>query len=65
MHPDTHLQLHRLRATELQRYATESGLTSDAQGTDLRTRLGWALVELGLRVLPHRAGQTYVVPGSA
>ncbi|MGQ7749705.1 hypothetical protein ACUN29_14570 [Streptomyces sp. WC2508] len=65
MHPDTHLQLHRLRATELQRYATEFSLKSTAPGADLRTRLGWALVELGLRVLPHRVGHAHVVPGPA
>ncbi|MFG3529320.1 hypothetical protein ACGF8B_21570 [Streptomyces sp. NPDC047917] len=65
MHPDTHLQLHHLRAAELRLCATEFGLRSAAQGAGLRTRLGWALVGLGLRVLPHRAGHTYVVPGPA
>ncbi|MEU2670710.1 hypothetical protein ABZ622_17895 [Streptomyces sp. NPDC007164] len=65
MHSDTHLLLHRLRAAELRRYATEFGLISAAPGADLRTRLGWALVELGLRVLPHRAGHAHVVPGPA
>ncbi|MCX4847720.1 hypothetical protein [Streptomyces sp. NBC_00893] len=65
MHPDTHLRLHHLRAAELRLSATEFRLKSAAPGADLRTRLGWALVELGLRVLPHRAGHTYVAPGPA
>lgn len=65
MHPDTHLLLHSLRAAELRRYATEFGLQSAVPGTDLRTRLGWALVELGLRVLPHRAYHAHVAPGPA
>lgn len=65
MHSDTHLLLHSLRAAELRRYATESGLASAAPDTDLRTRLGWALVELGLRILPHRAGHPSAAPGPA
>lgn len=65
MHSDTHLLLHSLRAAELRRYATEFGLIPATPGADLRTRLGWALVELGLRVLPHRTGHAHVVPGPA
>ncbi|MFD0342566.1 hypothetical protein ACFVH0_28470 [Streptomyces sp. NPDC127117] len=65
MHSDTHLLLHSLRAAELRWYATEFERASTAPDTDLRTRLGWALVELGLRILPHRAGHVSVAPGPA
>lgn len=53
MHPDNHLRLHRLRSTELQEQAQEFGLVPAPSRTGLRTRLGWALVDLGLRVLPR------------
>ncbi|MFH8516520.1 hypothetical protein ACH4CE_15650 [Streptomyces gelaticus] len=53
MHSDTHLLLHRLRSAELRLRATESGRTPAASRTGLRTRLGWALVDLGLHILPR------------
>ncbi|GGT90960.1 hypothetical protein ACF05T_19235 [Streptomyces lateritius] len=45
MHPDIHLQLHRLDAAEL-RWAAAHTLPR----TPLRTHVGWALVTLGLRL---------------
>ncbi|MDH6221200.1 hypothetical protein [Streptomyces pseudovenezuelae] len=51
MHPDTYLQLHRIRAAELQAQAAEHHLALQAKRPrDLRTRLGWTLVEVGLRL---------------
>jgi hypothetical protein len=64
MHSDTHLLLHRLRSAELQLRATESGRTPAASRTGLRTRLGWALVDLGLRVLPRHPGHASVAAGT-
>ncbi|MFB7558124.1 hypothetical protein [Streptomyces brevispora] len=59
MHPETHLQLHDIRSAELRRRATDFRLAhprtdTRAPHTDLRTRLGWTMVELGLRLLPER-----------
>ncbi|MFS4092536.1 hypothetical protein [Streptomyces sp. AF1A] len=51
MHPETHLALHHVRAAELRAEADAYRLTAAAQHPrDLRTRLGWTLVELGLRL---------------
>ncbi|MFF1644715.1 hypothetical protein [Streptomyces sp. NPDC058240] len=65
MHSDTHLLLHRLRSAELLRQATEFGLAPTASRGGLRTRLGWALVDLGLRVLPRHPGRTPFAAGTA
>ncbi|BCL20781.1 hypothetical protein ACPCBX_30750 [Streptomyces tuirus] len=46
MHPDIHLALHHARATEL-RAETEP---RPAPGPNLRTRLGWTLIEVGLKL---------------
>ncbi|MEU6878484.1 hypothetical protein [Streptomyces sp. NPDC046712] len=45
MHADIHLQLHRLHAGELRNAAAQA-----PPRTPLRTQVGWALVELGLRL---------------
>ncbi|GAP50951.1 hypothetical protein [Streptomyces azureus] len=48
MHPDIHLALHRARADELR---AEAGVRPAARNRHaLRTRLGWTLVEVGLRL---------------
>ncbi|MGW1227781.1 hypothetical protein [Streptomyces sp. NPDC001478] len=54
MNAENHLQLHRIRAAELHSHADQFrlGLLA-APRQDLRTRLGWGLVELGLRVIPR------------
>ncbi|MFE6195687.1 hypothetical protein [Streptomyces sp. NPDC057838] len=46
MHPDIHLALHHARAAELR---AEAG-PRPASRPDLRTRLGWTLVEVGLKL---------------
>ncbi|MFI8889485.1 MULTISPECIES: hypothetical protein [Streptomyces] len=46
MHPDIHLALHHARAAEL-RAETEPRSTPRP---DIRTRLGWTLVEVGLKL---------------
>ncbi|WP_371623716.1 hypothetical protein OG245_13220 [Streptomyces sp. NBC_01116] len=46
MHADVHHVLHTARASELQREATAFRLPR----TSLRTRVGWTLVEVGLRL---------------
>lgn len=50
MHADVHHLLHAARASELQHEATAFGLPR----TSLRTRVGWALVEVGLRLTQNR-----------
>ncbi|RPK83069.1 MULTISPECIES: hypothetical protein [Streptomyces] len=46
MHADVHHLLHTTRAAELHREATAFRLPR----TSLRTRVGWTLVEVGLRL---------------
>ncbi|MGP4045501.1 hypothetical protein [Streptomyces sp. 2A115] len=51
MHPDTHLALHHLRAEELRTQADTNRLaTASRRRHELRIRLGWTLVEVGLRL---------------
>jgi hypothetical protein len=51
MHPETHLALHHARAAELCAEADMYRLAAALRHPrDLRTRLGWALVEAGLRL---------------
>ncbi|WP_329367851.1 hypothetical protein [Streptomyces sp. NBC_01483] len=50
-HPDTHLALHHQRAAELRAQAETHRLATSARRPgELRTRLGWTLVEVGLRL---------------
>ncbi|MDT0462408.1 hypothetical protein [Streptomyces gibsoniae] len=57
MHSEIHLALHRVRAAELQAQAHAHGRALGARPPrDLRVRLGWTLVEVGLRlVAPPRS----------
>lgn len=54
MHPETHLALHRIRVAALRAEADERRLAAAARHPrrprPFRTRLGWALVEVGLRL---------------
>lgn len=51
MRPEIHLALHHVRAAELRAEADAYRLAAAARRPrDLRTRLGWALVEVGLRL---------------
>ncbi|MER5962470.1 hypothetical protein [Streptomyces sp. NPDC002057] len=53
MHADLHLRLHRLRAGELHRAAAAAARSRTAPhrpSLALRVRLGWKLVEWGLRM---------------
>ncbi|MER0446038.1 hypothetical protein ABR738_15965 [Streptomyces sp. Edi4] len=50
MHSDTHLLLHHLRAAEL---TTRAAATVPGEHR-LRARVGWLLVEVGLRLAAHR-----------
>jgi hypothetical protein len=59
MYPDLYLYVERVRARELRAEADHHRLTSHRRptGTVLRTwetRLGWALVETGLRLVMRR-----------
>ncbi|MFI1718408.1 hypothetical protein ACIGW4_29720 [Streptomyces sp. NPDC053513] len=51
MHADIHLQLHALTAEELRRKAAAVRPQAPARLPVLRSRLGWKLVELGLRLV--------------
>ncbi|MFE7980311.1 hypothetical protein [Streptomyces shenzhenensis] len=51
MHTETHLALHHLRAAGLRGEADAYRLAAMARRPrHLRTRLGWTLVEIGLRL---------------
>ncbi|MGW1658389.1 hypothetical protein [Streptomyces atratus] len=51
MHPENHLALHHVRAAELRAEADVYRLAAATRRPrDLRTRLGWAFVEVGLRL---------------
>ncbi|MDX3066474.1 hypothetical protein PV518_30595 [Streptomyces sp. ND04-05B] len=51
MRPEMHLALHHVRAAELRAEADAYRLAAAARRSQhLRTRLGWALVEVGLRL---------------
>ncbi len=51
MHPDTHLALHHIRAAHLRNEADTYRLAKATRHPrDLRTRLGWTLIEVGLRM---------------
>ncbi|MEU2339350.1 hypothetical protein ABZ770_34710 [Streptomyces sp. NPDC006654] len=51
MHPETHLALHRARTAELRAEAEAHRLAGRARHPRaLRTRVGWTLVEIGLRL---------------
>ncbi|MGW1159639.1 hypothetical protein ACWD5Q_19945 [Streptomyces sp. NPDC002513] len=51
MHPETHLTLHRVRAAELRAEAEAYRLAASVRRPQgLRIRVGWALVEVGLRL---------------
>ncbi|MFE2037783.1 hypothetical protein ACFXBB_32030 [Streptomyces scopuliridis] len=52
-HSDVHLRLHALRAAELRHEAAAFRLRPPR--ANLRTRLGWSLVELGLRLVNRPA----------
>ncbi|GLP72868.1 hypothetical protein TUSST3_94840 [Streptomyces sp. TUS-ST3] len=51
MHTGTHLAQHHLRAADLRAEADAYRLAAEAkQPHAIRTRLGWTLVEVGLRL---------------
>lgn len=51
MFPEIHLVLHHARAAELHaRAAAHRRTTAAVRPRDLRARLGWVLVEVGLRL---------------
>ncbi|NEB04845.1 hypothetical protein [Streptomyces sp. SID13726] len=56
MHPETHLALHHARAADLRAEADAYRLAAEArQPYDIRARLGWTLIEMGLRLTTPRA----------
>nr|WP_107906238.1 hypothetical protein [Streptomyces chartreusis] len=55
MDPETHRALHRLRAADLHAQAEAHRLAARSrQPHDIRSRLGWTLVEVGLRLATPR-----------
>ncbi|MFJ4711648.1 hypothetical protein [Streptomyces sp. NPDC088785] len=54
MHPEVHLALHDTRAAELRAdadaYRLAATAAEDGRPAGLRTRLGWTLVEVGLKL---------------
>ncbi|WP_189554758.1 hypothetical protein [Streptomyces lavendofoliae] len=64
MHPDIHLRLHELRAAEARDLAPRrpaARRTVPARRT-VRARLGWTLVELGLRLVAAAAPPPRTAP---
>ncbi|MFC8242295.1 hypothetical protein [Streptomyces chartreusis] len=56
MDPETHRVLHRLRAADLHAQAEAHRLAARTrQPYDIRSRLGWTLVEVGLRLATPRS----------
>lgn len=55
MHAETHLALHHLRAADLRAEGDAHRLAARAKRPHaIRTRLGWTLVEVGLRLASPR-----------
>ncbi|MEU0029931.1 hypothetical protein [Streptomyces sp. NPDC006335] len=55
MHADTHLAAHHLRVADLRAEADAHRLAAEARRPyAIRTRLGWTLVEVGLRLAAPR-----------
>ncbi|MEU9392245.1 hypothetical protein AB0D86_19860 [Streptomyces sp. NPDC048324] len=55
MSPESHLRVHHTRAAELHAEAAAHRLATEAvRPRDLRARLGWTLVEVGLRLTTPR-----------
>ncbi|MFE6624748.1 hypothetical protein [Streptomyces sp. NPDC057740] len=55
MHPETHLALHRARAADLHAEARMHAVAAQVRpARDLRTRVGWTLMEMGLRLAATR-----------
>ncbi|MEU6016728.1 hypothetical protein ABZ826_22540 [Streptomyces sp. NPDC047515] len=65
MHPDTHLLLHHQRSAELRQRAMDFDLAPADPRASLRARLGWLLVESGLRIMPRSPDRSSAVPGTA
>ncbi|MFB7594945.1 hypothetical protein [Streptomyces sp. NPDC056160] len=70
MHPETHLVLHHARAAELHAEAAADHLADDVrqrrrQPRGLRGRLGWTLVEVGLRLATAAPAAGAVNAGTA
>ncbi|MEV7788509.1 hypothetical protein AB0O72_24440 [Streptomyces sp. NPDC088106] len=62
MHPEIHLALHHARAVELRAEADAYRLAASARRPHpLRTRLGWTLVGLGLRLAVTSPGRPALV----
>ncbi|AQA12168.1 hypothetical protein HUF15_17640 [Streptomyces samsunensis] len=55
---DIHLWLHHIRAEELHREAREAPRSRPARAGVLRARVGWTLVEVGLRLATPRLPQS-------
>ncbi|KUL38354.1 hypothetical protein [Streptomyces regalis] len=54
-HPETRLALHHARAAHLRAEAHAHALAAGVKpARDLRTRVGWTLVEVGLRLAAPR-----------
>jgi hypothetical protein len=57
MHPEIHLTLHHMRAAELHVEARHRATPAQPR-QDIRARLGWTLVEVGLRLATPRPALT-------
>ncbi|MER5376383.1 hypothetical protein [Streptomyces sp. NPDC002553] len=65
MHPEIHLALHRAHTAALRADADAHRLAAAARRPrDVRTRLGWTLVELGLRLAATPRPTTIALPGA-
>ncbi|WP_210579974.1 hypothetical protein [Streptomyces sp. GESEQ-4] len=66
MHPEIHIALHHARAAELRAEAAAHRLAGATAkpGRPLRTRVGWTLVEVGLRLATPRPSAPAPSPSS-
>ncbi|WP_329025708.1 MULTISPECIES: hypothetical protein [unclassified Streptomyces] len=63
MNPETHLATYRVHSPEMRLHVRELRLARrTALRRKLRNRLGWTIVEVGMRVLPAGSGRPAGAP---
>ncbi|THA30833.1 hypothetical protein E6R18_18765 [Streptomyces sp. A1277] len=66
MHPETHLAMYRVHNAELRRHTETLRLARRAARRQaLRSRLGWTMIGLGLRLIPAGVARPARTPRTA